>query len=172
MPADEVVDVVDEDDAVVGSSTLRECLETGTLHRAVAVVLSRPGGNIVLQKRSLHDRWQPGRLTLSSTGHVKKGESYEAAAQRELREELGIDADVRPLGKMLIPPITEDGLTEREWVTLFSASSSAPCTIDRTELDSVSEHSIQELKSMLSGSALTTDAVILITEYLRMIARR
>jgi len=172
LPADEVVDVVDEDDAVVGSATLRECLDTGTLHRAVAVVLSRPGGTIVLQKRSLHDRWQPGRLTLSSTGHVKKGESYEVAAKRELAEELGIVAEVSPLGKKLIPPITEDGLTEREWVTLFSAISSAPCNIDRTELDSVSEHSLQEVESMLTGAALTTDAVILLREYLQLSALR
>ena len=167
LTADELVDLVDGDDMVVGNATLGECLSKGLLHRAVAVMVVRPGGALLLQKRSMKDRWQPGRMTLSSTGHVRMGETYEDAARRELFEELGISAEVNFLAKMLVPPISEDGLTEKEWVCLFQAESASPCRIDPVELDSVAELTLSEVKGLLGSPTLTADAQILLKEYLR-----
>jgi isopentenyldiphosphate isomerase len=161
------VDVVDTNDRVVGSSTVGECLERGLLHRAVAVVLTRTDGKVVLQQRSKNDSWHPGRWTLSCTGHVKKGEPYEEAAGRELGEELGIATELTLVKKYLLPPMKDKGMTEYEWVTLFSGASDSEIRADPVELEGVKDFARPQLRKMIEGDLLTPDAVILLTEFLR-----
>ena len=168
MSEGEEIDVVDEHDSVVGSTTVGEALKRGQLHRAVAVVVLRSYGKILLQQRSKRDLWHPGLWTLSSTGHVRKGESYAAAAARELKEELGIEARPRLLGKYLIPPIRSGGLVERERVAMFEARTDLPCIVDPTEVEGVKEVEVLRTIKMLDGDPLTPDAVLLLTEYLNL----
>ncbi len=159
------MDVVDEDDGVVGVAKVSECLERGLLHRAVAVLVERPTGEVVLQVRSKRDLWMPGKLTLSSTGHVKKGETYSAAARRELKEELGVSARLSFVGKMLMPKLVQGRLTEWEWVAAFRAKSGSELRPDRTELEGVLEASRQELGRLLRSRKMTDDAKILVSRY-------
>jgi len=132
----------------------------------VAVLVIRHSGALVLQQRSKRDRWDPGLWTMSSTGHVKRGESYEAAARRELGEELGLEGDLKLVRKYLLPPISDRGLTEQEWVTLFTCRTDSPCTIDPVELESVKEVTEKDIRGMLVDGPLTRDARTILTDYL------
>jgi isopentenyldiphosphate isomerase len=170
--SDEPVDTVDDGDRVVGTATVRECLEKGLLHRAVAVLVVRSSGKFLLQQRSKKDRWQPGLWTLSSTGHVKAGETYDRAAARELEEELGIRSGLSRLGKYLLPPISGWGLTEHEWVTLYTGKSDSPVAIDPIELERADEVDEARAKAMIGEGALTADAAFLLNEYFRLAAPR
>lgn len=167
MPGEELVDLVDDADTVTGTATVRDCLEKSLLHRAVAVLVIRSSGEFLLQRRSKRDLWHPGLWTLSSTGHVKAGESYDQAARRELKEELGITAVPERLKKRVLPPIESRGLTEREWVTVYVARTDRHCKIDRTEVEGVKEVDERLLRRMLRGRSMTPDAVILLTDFLR-----
>jgi len=167
MPAGEMIDLVDERDVVTGTATISDCLEKGLLHRAVAVLVVRSNGEFLLQQRSKRDLWHPGLWTLSSTGHVKTGEAYGDAAARELSEELGISARLLQLNKRLLPPIRSGRLTEREWVALYVTRTDIPCSIDRTEVESVKEVAVPQLRRMFDEGSMTPDAVILLTEYLK-----
>jgi isopentenyl-diphosphate delta-isomerase type 1 len=83
--------VVDESDTVLGYKTRYTCHHSPEIiHRAVDVVLYNTKGEILLQKRSKQKDTFPGYLTVSASGHVDKGESYEDAIYREIHEELGI----------------------------------------------------------------------------------
>jgi len=166
MPSEEAVDLVDDQDTVVGSATVRECLEKGLLHRAVAVQVVRSSGKYLLQQRSKKDLWHPGLWTLSSTGHVRKGESYDAAAGRELEEELGLTAKLVLRTKRLLPPIKSDSLVELEWVCLYFAQTDSPCVIDPVELEGVKEVTKPELRRLMGDGSMTPDAVILLSEHL------
>ena len=166
MPAGEMVDIVDERDSVIGTATIGVCLEKGLLHRAVAVLVVRSNGEFLLQQRSRRDVWHPGLWTLSSTGHVKSGEAYDEAAERELNEELGISAGLVRLRKHLLPPIQSGELTERELVTFYVARTDMPCRIDRAEVEGVKEVATPQLQRMLNDGSMTPDAVILLAEYL------
>ncbi len=172
LPADEMVDLVDEEDVVVGTATLRDCLEKGLLHRAVDVLVLRTSGKLLLQRRSKRDRWHPGLWTLSSTGHVQSGESYRDAAVRELDEELGLRSPLRAITKLLLPPFTSRGLTEREWVSLFASKTDLTATIDPIELESVEEVSLSRLTRMLSGHRLTPDSKVVLRAFLKSRLRR
>jgi isopentenyl-diphosphate delta-isomerase type 1 len=161
-----LVDLVDERDVVIGTASIRDCLEKGLLHRAVAVLVVRSNGEFLLQQRSKKDLWHPGLWTLSCTGHVKAGEAYDEAAAREFSEELGISARLLRLGKRLLPPIKSGGLTEKEWVALYVTRTDERCRIDRTEVESVKEVAAPRLRRMFDEGSMTPDAVILLREYL------
>ena len=166
MSGREKVDLVDEQDAVIGAASLSDCLERGLLHRSVAVLVSRSSGSIVLQKRSKKDLWNPGLWTISCTGHVKMGESYRQAAARELSEELGLTSPVRLLFKFMLPPIRDKLLTEREWSAFFTSQTDADVTADPRELEGVKEVRISQLKRLIGSGEFTEDAVILLRKYL------
>ena len=172
LPGGEKVDLVNEKDAVVGSSSVLECLSKGLLHRAVAVLVLRSDGRFLLQRRSTKDRWHPGKWTISSTGHVKQGESYDKAAARELQEELGLTGSLERVGKYLLPPLHSTGLTEWEWVAFYVTQTDSPCTVDPVELEEVREYEESALRTLLQGEELTPDAGILIGGYLRNPSRR
>jgi 16S rRNA (adenine1518-N6/adenine1519-N6)-dimethyltransferase len=88
--AEEIFDVVDADDQVVGQATRREVHEKNLLHRAVHVFVVNRHGEVLLQKRSRFKDAHPGVWDSSVAGHLDAGESYDSAAVRELEEEMGI----------------------------------------------------------------------------------
>jgi isopentenyl-diphosphate delta-isomerase type 1 len=163
---EEQVDLVDEDDRAIGVAKLDSCLQKGLLHRAVAIVVKRRNGAIILQRRSRRDAWHPGLWTVSCAGHVRSGESYEAAANRELSEELGVKGDLELLGRFQIPPISSDGLIEREWVALFMTITDATLNIDPVELESAVEVPESDLNRILVEWQVTPDAKLILREYL------
>ena len=91
---DERFDIVDKDDRVIGQATRKEVHTKGLRHRAVHVWVFNAAGFIFLQKRSIYKDTAPGKWDSSCSGHVNAGETYDAAAIRELQEEIGLDASV------------------------------------------------------------------------------
>jgi isopentenyl-diphosphate delta-isomerase type 1 len=89
--AEEWFDVVDNRDEVIGRATRREVHATGLWHRAVHILVFNSTGHVFLQKRSLLKDLSPGLWDSSCSGHLEAGESYDAAALRELNEEIGIN---------------------------------------------------------------------------------
>ena len=87
---EEMVDVVDENDMVVGSAPRKGIHKTDKLHRSVHIFLINSSGRIWLEKRAENTDTFPGYYNSSAAGHVSSGESYEEGALREIEEELGI----------------------------------------------------------------------------------
>jgi len=88
---EEIFDVVNERDEVVGRNTRREVHRLGLKHRAVHVLVFNARGEVFLQKRSMKKDLHPGVWDSSSSGHLDSGEAYDACAVREVREEIGLD---------------------------------------------------------------------------------
>lgn len=88
-PGDEWFDVVNESDEVVGRERRAVVHARGLLHRAVHVFVFNAAGQLFLQKRSMAKDMAPGLWDTSCAGHLDAGEDYDAAAWRELAEELG-----------------------------------------------------------------------------------
>ncbi len=118
----EYFDVVDENDVVVDRQPGRECVNRGLLHRAILVFLINDRGDVYLQKRARDVLFCPGHWSASVTGHVSSGETYLEAAKREVKEELGIDCELRELGKLFTPRWKMGEMTEWEFITVFEGS--------------------------------------------------
>ncbi len=95
----ELMDVVNEKDEVVGKLPRRQVYEKLLTHRIVHVLVFNKEGKMALQLRSKKVSFCPLHWAPSAGGHVRSGETYEEAARRELEEELGIEADLRLLWK-------------------------------------------------------------------------
>jgi isopentenyldiphosphate isomerase len=96
-PGDELVDVVDADDEVVATVTRRRMRAERLRHRAVFVVVTSSDHLLLVHRRSdVKDLW-PGRWDIAVGGVVAAGESWDAAARRELAEEVGVSAIPQPL---------------------------------------------------------------------------
>ncbi|MGC9944552.1 MAG: NUDIX domain-containing protein [Verrucomicrobiota bacterium] len=89
MP-EEIFDVVNEHDEVVGQAPRKEVHARGLRHRAVHVLVFNSRGELFLQKRSKRKDIAAGKWDSSSSGHLDTGEDYNACAVRELREEIGL----------------------------------------------------------------------------------
>ncbi len=86
---DELFDVVDAEDRVIGQAPRREVHARHWRHRAVHVLVHDAAGRFFLQKRSEAKDTFPGCWDSSCSGHLDAGEDYATAARRELGEELG-----------------------------------------------------------------------------------
>jgi 16S rRNA (adenine1518-N6/adenine1519-N6)-dimethyltransferase len=82
---------VDENDNVIGHGPKREALEHGIAHRIARIFLLNSKGEILIQKRSSTVTSNPNKWDQSAAGHVDAGETYEEAAHRELKEEVGAE---------------------------------------------------------------------------------
>ncbi len=107
--ADEYFDVVNERDEPVGRALRREVHARGLWHRAVHILVFDSAGRVFLQKRSMTKDMSPGLWDSSCAGHVDAGEDYDAAAVRELHEELGIRVTAPPERLLRIDARAETG---------------------------------------------------------------
>src|SRR5579872_4336084 len=94
--ADEIFDIVNERDEVIGQAPRREVHARGLWHRAIHVLVFNSRGEIFLQKRSMTKDTAKGKWDSSSSGHVDAGEDYDTCAVRELREEIGLRVNQTP----------------------------------------------------------------------------
>src|ERR1043166_7202136 len=97
MPED-IFDVVNERDEVIGSRPRSEVHRLGLLHRVVHILVSNSRAEIFLQKRSMKKDRQPGLWDSSASGHVDSGEDYDTCAVRELQEEIGLKLKFSTVG--------------------------------------------------------------------------
>ncbi len=91
---DELVDLVDEGGHVVGVATRREMRARRLRHRAVFVIVRSTRAEVLIHRRSeTKDLW-PGWWDLCVGGVVTAGEAWDAAAIREVREEVGVEVGI------------------------------------------------------------------------------
>ena len=130
--SDEIFDVVDEQDRVIGQAPRGMVHRDGLLHRAVHIFAFNSSGELFLQRRALCKDSAPGLWSSSCSGHVDANETYEQAAIRELGEEIGLVLDLPELVlRLKVTPCKE---TENEFVQLFYCSSSTPLQLDPIEV--------------------------------------
>ncbi|MFN8855602.1 MAG: NUDIX hydrolase [Planctomycetaceae bacterium] len=141
---EEIFDVCDEHDRVIGQAPRSEVHARGLLHRAVHVFVFNSAGELLLQMRSRHKDEAPLQFTSSASGHLGTGETYEAAAPRELLEELGIEAPLEYVCKLSAAPETA-----REHTVLYRTTTDAPPVIDTFEIDAVSFHPLADVAAWI-----------------------
>lgn len=130
---DEIFDVVDMDDRVVGQSTRGKVHAGKLLHRAVHVLVHDANGHLFLQRRSMTKDTFPGCWDSSCSGHLDSGEDYLTAGRRELGEELGWHDTSLPLRPVL--KLSAGPETGYEFIQIFIMGPvSGPFTLNPAEI--------------------------------------
>ena len=130
--SEEIFDLVNERDEVIGQAPRREVHARGLWHRAVHVLAFNSRGEIFLQKRSMKKDTAKGKWDSSTSGHVDTGEHYDATAVRELREEIGLVVAQAPQRLFKLDACAETGW---EFCWIYRCSAEGPFTLHPDEIE-------------------------------------
>lgn len=151
----ELFDVVNNDDEVIGTAKRHEVHEQGLYHRGVHVWLYTDEKELIFEKRSMTKDLYPGKLNATVGGHVSSGETYIETAVRELEEESGVVAsgdELYFLTKFLSQNIDEQtGLIDNEFLSVYILpfhGSLSDLRIEPGEKTGFEKFSIHELEAM------------------------
>lgn len=157
----EMMDVVDEHDVVLRQASIREVYDKLLNHRIVHVLVFDGKGRMLFQLRSTNMSYRPGFWATSAGGHVRAGENYKAAAQRELQEELGIVADLKPFSK----DVYEGPRGMKKFLTTFKASHEGPFAPDPAEVERVAFFNLEEIREMLLREKIHPELLFLLQKH-------
>lgn len=125
----ELVEQVDEHDRIVSVVDREKAIENHWLHRVATTVCRDPEGRILVHRRQDDVSRFPGQYNWLIGGAAEVGETYEAAAARELTEELGVQAPVRFVFKFLCR-----GVISPYWLGVHEAVITDVITPDPSEI--------------------------------------
>lgn len=93
---EEYIDLVNENDEVIGSEEKMIVYKSGTKNfRTINVFFVNSNGEILIQRRSNNRKLFPGMWDFSAAGRIKSGEDYKHSAVRETEEELGVKVPLK-----------------------------------------------------------------------------
>ena len=130
--SEEIFDVVNERDEVIGQAPRSEVHRRKLHHRAVHVFVFNAKGELFLQKRSMKKDMYPGTWDSSASGHLDTGEDYDVCAVREVREELGVQLDTTPRRLFKIDSCPETG---HEFAWIYQCRHEGPFELHPDEIE-------------------------------------
>lgn len=146
--SEEFLDIVTENNLVIGQEKRSVVHQSGLWHRGVHIFLFTPDRNLVIQQRSKRRKQSPGVLDCSVSEHLKAGESYLAGARRGLQEELGIKQV--PL-RRLVQFKMNYGPGDNMISTLYEGTADKEAIqIDADEIERIIYHSLSEAETLLA----------------------
>ncbi len=115
---EEIIILVDKDDKQIGTGEKMDIHRAGRLHRAFSVFVFNSKGETLLQRRALDKYHSAGLWTNTCCSHPRVGEETIAGAKRRLKEEMGIECELREVDSFVYKTEFE-GLFEHEFDHIF-----------------------------------------------------
>ncbi|MCP2037912.1 isopentenyl-diphosphate Delta-isomerase [Chryseobacterium sp. HSC-36S06] len=149
---EEQVVLVSEKDEILGVMDKMQAHENGILHRAFSVFLFNDKGEMLLQKRAADKYHSPNQWTNAVCSHPRMGETYMEAAQRRLKEELGIETPITYRFNFLYKADVGQNLWEHELDHVFTGNFEGEFKLNEDEVSEVRYISIDELDKEMSAN--------------------
>ena len=165
---EEQVVLVTEKDEVLGLMNKQEAHEKGVLHRAFSVFLFNDEGEMLLQKRAAGKYHSPSCWTNAVCSHPRNGETYLEAANRRLKEELGINTEIQEKFHFIYKANVGQGLWEHELDFVFTGIYNGKFLLNTEEVEETRYISIENLILELKNNpeSFTEWFKIILQEYL------
>ena len=144
---EELFDIVDDQDRVIGQMARSEVHRRKLRHRAVSIFVFDSRGRLLLQQRSATKDEYPLCYTSSASGHVSAGENYDETAPRELQEELGLTSPIERLANFPAGPETAN-----EFTVLYRTITDTPPQFDPGEIAGGAFYDLTEIDGWLARS--------------------
>ncbi|MFH0869995.1 MAG: NUDIX domain-containing protein [archaeon] len=142
----EFLDVVDDDDRVIGKASEKDIYAKRLMHRIVHILIFNDKKEMALQFRSKHKPFCPHHWSTSVGGRVQSNESYEKAAMREYEEELCRKGKLKFAFKDLY--VAPDGL--RKFLVTFTTAFDGSFKINPEEVERVEFFSLKKIQKMVN----------------------
>lgn len=141
-----LIAVADENDETISTHLRGTPAKPDRYPMIAGVLLFNSKGNLILQKISSHKKWG-GLWTYSAAGHVDAGEDYATAAKRELKEELGIEAEIER--EIAAFPVIREG-KKVAYHHIFAVHSDEKIIPDKSEVAEIREISLADLQNEIA----------------------
>lgn len=142
---EEQVVLISEDDQILGQMGKMEAHINGILHRAFSVFLFNENGEMLLQKRAADKYHSPNQWTNACCSHPRMGETYKEAANRRLKEELGIETPIEEKFHFIYKANVGGDLIEHERDHVFIGDYNGDFVLDPSEVAEVRYISMENL---------------------------
>ena len=163
-----MVEVVDEEGAVLDVVTRAEIRARNLRHRCTYVAVRTTAGELVVHRRADWKDVYPGHWDVAFGGVAAVGEAWDDAARRELAEEAGIvGVDLRPLG-----PVRYDQPDGRIDGRVFLAVHDGPVACTDDEVVAVDRVAGPDLDRWLADHPVCADSLALVVPLVRAVLDR
>ena len=150
---EEQVVLISENDEVLGLMNKLQAHENGILHRAFSVFLFNDKGEVLLQKRAAEKYHSPNQWTNAVCSHPREGETYLEAAQRRLKEELGIEAmELTPKFHFIYKADVGGNLWEHELDHVFTGTYNGDFSLNEEEVSEIRYITMQALDQEMESN--------------------
>ncbi|MGL4597165.1 MAG: isopentenyl-diphosphate Delta-isomerase [Bacteroidia bacterium] len=119
----ELVILVDQHDNERGVMEKMQAHQLGELHRALSVFIFNSQGDLLLHQRAKHKYHSGGLWTNTCCSHPRPGELVLDAANRRLKEEMGMACTLREALKFVYKADVSSDLIEYEFDHVFIGES-------------------------------------------------
>ncbi len=162
-PAEEIIQIVDEDNREIAAIARGMMREQQLIHRACYILVFNGAGELFVQKRTMSKDIYPGYWDVAAGGVVLAGENYEESASRELAEELGVNGVKL---EFLFDQYYEDE-DNRVWGRIFTCTHEGPFSLQPEEVEYGRFMSPQIALDYSTIEPFTPDGIILLKKLLR-----
>jgi isopentenyl-diphosphate Delta-isomerase len=145
----DLVILVDENDNEIGYLDKLVAHQKGILHRAFSVLVFNSAGELLLQKRAANKYHSSGLWTNTCCSHPKPNEKAIDAAQRRLKEEMGITCETNYAYKFLYRVELDNNLTEHELDYVFIGRCDDQPVINSSEVSDWKFASLDDIRKDL-----------------------
>lgn len=138
VKAEEQVVLVDENCNELGLMPKLEAHKKGALHKAISIIIFNENGEMLITQRAFVKYHWPGIWSNACCTHPRKGESFLAAAERRLKEELGFETPLNEVFHFIYKAQDEiTGLIEHEYDTVFIGKYDSAFNFNKNEIAAI-----------------------------------
>ena len=120
--------------------------------KSSTVLVFNDNGELALQLRASNDGSFPTHWDFSAGGGIDPGEDSKLSAERELREELGIDANVEFITEEhYIYPAWNPSVTREVDLFIYKCRHNGPFKPDQAEVEKVEFFKFETIKKMIES---------------------
>lgn len=149
---EEILPIVDDNGTVIGKAPRYVCHSNkNILHPVVHLHVFNNNHDLLLQKRSLAKRIQPGKWDTAVGGHIAYGEDTLTALKREASEEIGLK-DFTPIE---ITHYKWQSAVESEIINVFATISNGTLPTKNNEIDDARFWSLAEIRENIGKGIFT-----------------
>lgn len=159
-----IVDVVDLDNNIVGSAPRSVVRGQNLLHRGVGILVKNSRGEVYVHRRTATKDVFPSLYDMFVGGVVDQGETYLAAALREVHEELGVETtELEHLFTYLY-----QGPHNRSWIDVYRALWDGPIRHQPEEVEWGAWLPEADIPAWIQTVEVVPDGLEVWEEYLRL----
>jgi isopentenyl-diphosphate Delta-isomerase len=152
MIQEDKVILVDESDHEIGEMGKMEAHFSGTLHRAISILIFNSQHEMLIQQRAFGKYHSPGLWSNTCCSHPRPGEATLNAANRRLMEEMGLGCELMKAFEFKYRADFDNGLIEHEFDHVYVGVTDQDPVINLEEANAFEWIPIQQLLMAITSN--------------------